>query len=125
MRKEISIMWFRRDLRLHDNEALWEASKTADEMITIYVFDERVFSGKTTFGFQKTGPFRAQFILECVENLRTSLQKRNLDLIVRVGKPEEIIADLAKEHSASWVYCNRERTEEEVKVQNHLEANLW
>jgi deoxyribodipyrimidine photo-lyase len=118
-------MWFRQDLRLHDNEALWEASRTADEIIPIYVFDERVFNGKTSFGFNKTGSFRAQFIIESVENLRASLQKKNLELVVRVGKPEEIISEIAKEHSVSWVYCNRERTYEEVKVQNSLEANLW
>ena len=94
-------------------------------MIPIYVFDERTFKGKTSFRFDKTGSYRAQFIIECVENLRASLKKKNLDLIIRVGKPEDIVSDLAKEHSASWVYCNRERTEEEVNVQNSLESNLW
>lgn len=125
MRNETSIMWFRQDLRMHDNEALWEASRTAEKIIPIYIFDERVFKGKTKFGFHKTGPFRAQFIIESVQNLKNSLQKRNLDLLVRVGKPEEIIAELARENNASWVYCNRERTQEEVDVQNALEQNLW
>ncbi len=125
MKDEISIMWFRQDLRIHDNEALWEASRTAEKLIPIYVFDERLFNNETKFGFKKTGAFRAQFIIESVQNLRSSLKKKNLDLIVRVGKPEEIISELAREHSASWVYCNRERTQEEVDVQNALEQNLW
>ena len=51
------ILWFRQDLRLHDNEALLEAIKNSDEVIPIYVFDERVFQSKTTFGFPKTGKF--------------------------------------------------------------------
>ncbi len=125
MKKETSIMWFRQDLRIHDNEALWEASRTADEMIPVYIFDERVFEGKTSFGFRKTGVHRCQFIIESIENLRNSLQRKNTNLIVRIGKPEVILAELAKEYAASWVYCNRERTQEEVDVQNALEQNLW
>jgi deoxyribodipyrimidine photo-lyase len=120
-----AIVWFRQDLRLHDNEALTEALRIAEEVIPIYVFDERVFLGKTRFGFPKTGKFRAKFILESVEDLRTNLMQRGSNLVLRVGKPEEEIAKLAQETKASWVYCNRERTDEEVEVQDCLEKNLW
>ena len=48
------IVWFRQDLRLHDNEALAEAISHGSEIIPVYVFDERVFSGKTRwFGFPR------------------------------------------------------------------------
>ena len=57
-----AIVWFRNDLRLHDNEALTEALKHADEIIPVYVFDERIFGGKTRYGFPKTGVFRANFV---------------------------------------------------------------
>ncbi len=120
-----AIVWFRQDLRLHDNEALTEALRIADEVIPIYVFDERVFQGKTSFGFAKTGKFRAKFILESIEDLRENLKKRGSNLLLRIGKPEEEIAQLAHELKPSWVYCNRERTEEEVEVQDTLEKNLW
>jgi deoxyribodipyrimidine photolyase len=40
-----AIMWFRQDLRLHDNEALQEALGAAQEVIPVYVFDERIFMG--------------------------------------------------------------------------------
>lgn len=121
-----AILWFRQDLRLHDNEALSEALDSADEIIPVYVFDERVFRGKTHFfGFPKTGKFRARFIIESIHDLRESLRARGSDLIVRVGKPEEVIFELAKEVRSSWVFCNRERTREEERVQDVLERNLW
>ncbi len=120
-----AIVWFRQDLRLHDNEALSEALRLADEVIPVYVFDHRVFQGKTSFGFAKTGKFRAKFILESIEDLRENLRKKGSNLLVRVGKPEDEIAQLAHELKASWVYCNRERTEEEVEVQDTLEKKLW
>jgi deoxyribodipyrimidine photo-lyase len=125
MKSNSAIVWFRNDLRLHDNEALSDALKHAERIIPIYVFDEREMLGRTSFGFKKTGKFRANFILEAVQNLRDNLAKFNFPLIVRVGKPEEIIPEIARQEKTSWVYCNRERTSEELYVQDTLELNLW
>jgi len=120
------ILWFRLDLRLHDNEAMLDALNHTDEIIPVYVFDERLFEGNTNlFGFRKTGKYRAKFIIESIHDLRRSLRERGSDLVVRVGKPEEEILELAKQVKSSWVFCNRERTRDEVKVQDALEQNLW
>ncbi|MGH1337697.1 MAG: DASH family cryptochrome [Aureispira sp.] len=119
------IVWFRKDLRLHDNEALTLAMKHSEEIVPVYVFNTEELMGDTSYGFQKTGPHRAQFLLESVEHLRQSFQKRGIDLIIRHGKAEEEIFELVKETEASHVYANMERTQEEVEVQNSLERNLW
>jgi len=123
--KHRAIVWFRQDLRLHDNEAITTALRMAEEVIPVYIFDERTFKGSTRFGFPKTGKFRARFIQESVEDLRSNLRRLGSDLTVRVGKPECILSDLAKELKCSWVLCNRERTQEEVSVQDYLEKKLW
>ncbi|GAB4495035.1 MAG: DASH family cryptochrome [Saprospiraceae bacterium] len=123
--KRRAIVWFRQDLRLHDNEAITTALRMADEVIPIYVFDERVFRGETRFGFPKTGKFRAAFILDSIADLRQNLKNLGSDLLVRTGKPECIVAELARAMKASWVLCNRERTQEEVLVQDALEQKLW
>ena len=120
-----AIIWFRNDLRIHDNEALTEALDKKAKIFPVYVFDERVFFGKTSFGFEKISAFRTQFIIESVINLRENLKTLGADLIVRTGKPEEILFDIAKDLKTSWVYCNRERTQEEVLVQDALERKLW
>jgi deoxyribodipyrimidine photo-lyase len=119
------IVWFRQDLRLHDNEALHEAMKKGDEIVPIYVFDERQFFGKTKFGFQKTGKFRTKFILESIADLRQSFKDKGIDLIIKVGKPEEIVPKLAEDIGAAWVFCNKERTHDEIIVQDEVEKRLW
>ncbi len=119
------IVWFRQDLRLSDNEALTDAIKHGDEVIPIYVFDERVFKETTRFGFKKTERYRAKFIIESVRDLRNNLKELGSDLIIRVGKPEEEIFKIARLSKTSWVFCNRERTQEEVDVQDALERKLW
>ncbi len=120
-----AIVWFRNDLRLHDNEAITEALSKASYVIPVYVFDDRVFNGTTSLGFEKTGKYRLKFIIEAVENLRENLRKLGSDLIIKSGKPEDEIFKLARKVNSSWVYCNRERTSEEISVQDALEKNLW
>lgn len=40
-------------------------------------------------GFDKTGPYRARFILEALTDLRSRLRDAGSDLVVRIGKPGE------------------------------------
>jgi len=120
-----AIIWFRQDLRLHDNEAFHDALQSTTEIIPIFVFDERLFETSTRYGFPKTSKYRIQFIIESIHDLRQSLKNLGLPLIVRQGKPENIIFDLARDLKTSWVFCNRERTTEELYVQDNLEKNLW
>ena len=126
MQHKKGILWFRQDLRIHDNEALIEAIGHCEEIIPVYVFDERVFKERTPLtNSSKTGKFRSKFIIESIADLRSSLQKLGSDLIVRVGNPEAEIFKIARLQKTSWVFCNRERTQEEVEVQDALEKNLW
>jgi len=120
-----SIVWFRNDLRLHDNEALLDALKHNEQIIPVYIFDERTLINKSRFGHRKTEKFRAQFIVEAVHDLRTSFQNLSSNLFVAIGKPEDIIPELARKFKTSYVYCNRDRTQEELDVQDALEKNLW
>lgn len=124
MKEKRIIVWFRNDLRLHDNEALTEAIKKGTEIIPVFVFDDRTFKEQTQFGFEKTGPFRCQFTIEAVEDLRANLKKLGINLVVRIGLPENIIAELALQTQARIVCCNNEPTYEESKVQKSLEDKL-
>ncbi|SEQ82514.1 DASH family cryptochrome [Neolewinella agarilytica] len=126
MSKRLAIVWFRRDLRLHDNEALTDALKHADEVLPVFIFDPREWRGTLPHtGLPKIGSHRAKFVLESVLDLKKNLRKRGADLLIRIGKPEEELVELTHQTHASWVFCNRERTQEELVVQNAVEANLW
>lgn len=87
------VVWFRNDLRVHDNEILLEAVKRADYIIPVYCFDPRYFS-ETKYGTKKTGSFRAKFLLESVNSLRQSLQSLGGDLMIKLGRPEEILPEI-------------------------------
>lgn len=114
------IVWFRNDLRLHDHEALSKAIENFSEVIPFYCFDIRHFA-EDSYGFKKTTAIRAQFLIESVENLKKNLQKKNSDLVIRIGRPEEEINKLAMAHSIDTVYAYKEITSEERQVEKQLE----
>jgi len=120
-----AIVWFQNDLRLHDHEALADALRTADEIYPVYVFDPRWWKGKTRYGFAKVGAFRAKFLLESLENLRSKLRSLNSDLYLRHGNPEEVLPALVAQLGASWVFGTREFIHEEAEVQSALEKAIW
>lgn len=118
------IYWFRNDLRLHDNEGFLKATQDADEVIPVFVFDTRQFKEIDLLGFPKTGTFRAKFLLESVQNLRDNLRKKGGNLLVRLGKPEIIISELARELTVSTVYTSKEAAQEETDIETALSKKL-
>ena len=121
MNKKRILIWYRRDLRLHDHKPMYQALQQKAQVIPLYCFDERQFA-TTSFGFPKTGAFRAQFLLEAVADLRNSLSKLGSNLIVRQGFPETIIPSLAEELDISAVYFHGEVTSEELAVESTLQT---
>ncbi len=123
MAKQRILIWYRNDLRIHDHLALNEAVQQAAEIIPVYCFDDRTFD-KTSFGFPKTGNYRAQFLLESVADLRSSLQKLGSNLVVRRGLPEKIISAIAEQLKVDRVCYSKEVTSEETRVEQKLKNAL-
>jgi len=118
------LVWFRNDLRIHDNEILLEAILKASQIIPVYIFDPRYYT-KTDFGNLKTGKFRAKFTLESVADLKLSLQNLGGDLLVLSGRPEELLPQLVKEYHVDEVYHHREVASEETEISSEVEDALW
>jgi deoxyribodipyrimidine photo-lyase len=117
------LLWFRNDLRLHDHEPLHQALGQKAEVIPLYCFDPRHFD-KTSFGFAKTGAYRAQFLRETVADLRAGLRSRGSNLVIRQGKPETEIPLLIKAFNIDAVYWHEEVTSEETDVEKAVEKTL-
>lgn len=91
------IVWFRNDLRIHDQPAL-AAAQDADSVIPVFVLDPRLTEGP------RTSANRTRFLIECLCDLRTSLQAMGSNLIIRSGDPTEQLLALAQEHHVNAVH---------------------
>jgi deoxyribodipyrimidine photo-lyase len=94
-----SILWLRRDLRIHDHPALHAALNAADQVLPVFVLDDSVFAGK--WGSAD----RTHFMLESLAELRKAFEARGGTLLVRRGKPSDVIPALAFELGASQVHA--------------------
>ncbi|WP_428328757.1 DASH family cryptochrome [Mucilaginibacter sp.] len=124
MSERVILVWFRNDLRIHDNEILLEAMRKADKIVPVYCFDPFYFKQNPS-GNTKTGNIRARFLLESVADLRRNLQKIGGDLLIRVGNPAEILPQLADEYHVNEVYHHREVANEETDISEQVETALW
>jgi deoxyribodipyrimidine photo-lyase len=94
-----AIVWFRRDLRVHDHPALTAAHRSADRIVPVFVLDPRLLDAGR---FPSAN--RAWFLLESLRELRTALRDRGGELFVRAGRPEEVLPALARETGAEAVH---------------------
>eukprot|EP00257_Ricinus_communis_P020822 XP_015580156.1 cryptochrome DASH, chloroplastic/mitochondrial [Ricinus communis] len=122
--KGTAIVWFRNDLRILDNEVLFKAWLSSEAVLPVYCVDPRLFQTTHYFGFPKTGALRAQFIIECLADLKKNLMKRGLNLLIRHGKPEEVLPSLAQAFAAHTVYAHKETCSEEVHVEKLMNKAL-
>ena len=99
------IHWFRRDLRLHDNQALSAALRAAEgKVVPLFIFDDAVLRSP------RVGAARVQFLLESLAALDAALRERGSGLVLRHGPPAEVLQALAQEIHAEAVYFNRDYT---------------
>jgi len=118
----VSLVWFRDDLRVRDNAALADAAARGP-VLPVYCVDPRADS-EGMFGLPKRGARRARFRLESVADLRRQLRERGADLLVRRGKPERVVPDLAREFDADACFYGEMPATEERRTEHAVREAL-
>jgi deoxyribodipyrimidine photo-lyase len=121
---KIAVVWFKTDLRIEDNETLVKAISQSEKVIPVYCFDESHFE-TTSYGFKKTGSFRAQFLLESLQDLDARLRTLGSGLLLVIGKPEVEIPKLVQEYKAQKVFAKREVAFEERQTEKKVQDELF
>jgi deoxyribodipyrimidine photo-lyase len=110
----LAIHWFRRDLRLSDNTALWHACREAESVLPVYIVSE--WSGQHHW----TGPGRQQFLCGCLESLSKNLDAAGSRLVIRHGSAVDQLEALIRESRADAVYFNRDPDPHGREVESRL-----
>ena len=99
----VNIMWFRRDLRLNDNAALYHALQAGLPVIPLFIFDENILSQ-----LEDKTDRRVEFIHKALQDMQQQLIIIGSTLDVRVGKPESIFSLLMETYQLSQVFANHD-----------------
>ena len=107
-----SLVWFRSDLRLHDNPALKEASIVSNEIHAIYVYSNEQLRA------HNEANVKVDFLIKNLFSLEEKLNYLNIPLTLIKGSgfegDSELILHLAKEREIKKVFCNSELGEDET-----------
>ena len=93
-----AILWYRRDLRVHDHPALHAALAEHSGLVCVFVLDRRLLGGRFA------SRARTEFMLGCLRELDHDLRRRGGGLVIRHGEPERVLPALARELGAGAVF---------------------
>jgi len=111
------IFWFRNDLRTTDHPALRYALSQVDELLPLFIFEDRIWKAKRP---PRINIYRSGFLLESLKNLQCSLEKRGGHLLVQSGDPLQIIPALAERYQADCCFVEAGHAHEETTVEKQI-----
>jgi len=109
-----TVLWFRRDLRIHDNPALVAAVEQAwadgdGNVVAVVLIDPNLWPG--------WGPGKQAYLIDSLRSLDESLGG---NLVIRHGKAQDVIPAVAKEFKASAVHCAADYTGNGIARDNEV-----
>jgi deoxyribodipyrimidine photo-lyase len=103
MADQVSIMWFRRDLRLSDNAALYHALKSGLQVVPVFIFDRHILDE-----LEDKADRRVEFIHAALQNMQQKLSEMGSTLDVRYGFPEKVWEEVLAEYKVASVFTNHD-----------------
>ncbi|MEI8278233.1 MAG: deoxyribodipyrimidine photo-lyase [Bacteroidota bacterium] len=103
MDNNVSIFWFRRDLRLDDNAGLYHALRSGNIVLPIFIFDTNILDD-----IADKYDRRVDFILQALQTIQTQLLEIGSSLKVMYGDPISCLEKLCKEYHIVSIYTNHD-----------------
>jgi len=101
MTTNYSAFWLRRDLRLHDNAALFHAIQSKLPVICFFIFDTDII-----YQLDNKNDVRINFIHEHLMLLNEQLKKIGSILVVKYGNSLTTVNEFVKEYRIANIYTN-------------------
>ncbi|MEE2901178.1 MAG: FAD-binding domain-containing protein [Myxococcota bacterium] len=117
MSGNIQLVWFKRDLRLLDNEAVYRASQLGP-CIFLYIIEEEIINS------EDCSAFHYQFIRDSLVDLRRSLEKVGATLLIRRGSCLEVFEKLYESVKIQRIHSHQE-TGNDVTYRRDQKVKAW
>lgn len=102
-KQAVNIMWFRRDLRLDDNAALYHALRSEYNVIPVFCFDKNILDD-----LEDKADRRVQFIHDVIMHMQAQLKKLGSAMEVFYGTPNQMFDSLLKKYTIYTVFANND-----------------
>lgn len=120
MKKNVTIFWFRRDLRLDDNAALYHALKQHSNVLPLFIFDSTILGQ-----LENKSDRRVQFIHQEITQLSHTLNAEyKATLLCYYGEPLSVWKTILSEYTVEAVYTNHDFEPYAIKRDNAVQELL-
>ena len=112
------IVWFRKDLRLADNHALSAAAERGQPVVPVYIRDTHT---------PQNGPLgaaQAWWLHHSLAALSAAIGDHGNSLVLRSGKPEDVLAELAGETGADTIFWNRRYDPDGIAIDGPIKQSF-
>lgn len=118
----VNIMWFRRDLRLTDNAALYHALRAGLPVVPVFIFDRHILDK-----LEDKADRRVEFIHAALHDMQQQLQAMGSTMHVYYGFADAVWSQILKDYPVANVFTNHDyepyALERDAAVQQMLAAN--
>ena len=125
MTHDLSFHWFRRDLRLQDNAALYHALKSGFPVLPVFIFDTNILDELKDKKSIVTKDSRVAFIYQEITRIKKKLNAIGSDLLVFYGKPLDVWKEIIKTYPVKKVFANHDyepyATERDTQLKSLLQ----
>jgi len=101
-KQKVSLFWFRRDLRLEDNVALYHALQSKYPVIPLFIFDTDILDSLPK------NDARVGFIYESLQKINAKLKAIESSILIKKGTTTEVWKSLFQEYTVSEVFFNKD-----------------
>ena len=102
-KEAVSIFWFRRDLRLHDNHGLWAALQSGRPVLPVFLFDTEILNA-----LADKKDRRVVFIHRALQRIQSRLLEHGSSLLVLHDTPGAAFQKLVEDFKVAEVFTNRD-----------------
>ncbi len=98
----IHVIWFKRDLRVHDHAALAAAAASGAPVLPLYIFEPEYWS------LPEHSRRQFEFVTESLSELDAALKARGAGLVVRTGDALSVLGELHRRHAIAAIHAHEE-----------------
>jgi len=110
------IVWFRQDLRLSDNPALWHAAQTGKPVLFLYIRDD------ISEAVRPLGAAQNWWLHHSLTSLASDIMQWGGRLILKSGPAQEVVDHIMAQTGADEIVWNRRYGEGEQQVDRAIKA---
>ena len=117
-----SIWWIKRDMRLIDNEALFQAINQSKYVVPVFIFEDILINA------DETSIFHINAWIQGLTNLRNKLRNIGGDIYIRTGDIEKIFDELGSIYEFEAIFSHVETGshitfDRDKKIKKYLQNN--